>query len=233
MEQERDFKGVWFPKEVWLDTRITALEKMILLEIDSLDNENGCYASNEYLAEFCQCSERKVSESIRKLIEYDYVCVKSFDGRVRVLQSRLSKTASQSSKNCEAELQNLRQSNIIENNNKDNIIYIIDYLNKSAGTHYRVNNEKTKRLINSRLKEKFEIEDFVKVIDNKCKEWLNTDMEQYLRPETLFGTKFESYLNQKPLNRKQGTTQQNDFIHNSYSKDQIKNLITNLDEVEV
>ena len=45
---ERDFKGVWIPKEVWLDTRLSMIEKGILVEIDSLDfSESGCFASNE------------------------------------------------------------------------------------------------------------------------------------------------------------------------------------------
>ena len=68
-EQERDFKGVWIPKEVWLDTRLSALDKIIFVEIDSLDSEEkGCFASNKYIAEFCQCSETKVSKSISLLI---------------------------------------------------------------------------------------------------------------------------------------------------------------------
>ena len=50
--EKRDFKGVWFPAEVWLDERLTALDKFILMEIDSLDNDDGCYASNEHLAKF-------------------------------------------------------------------------------------------------------------------------------------------------------------------------------------
>ena len=117
---EREFKGVWFPKEVWLDERLSALDKIILLEIDSLDNEEkGCYASNEYLAEFCQCSERKITESISKLIKCEYLYVESFNGRTRVLKSILSNCAKQSSKNCEAEKQIFLQRKIKDNTNKD------------------------------------------------------------------------------------------------------------------
>ena len=76
---------------------------------------------------------------------------------------------------------------------------IVNYLNKKANTRYRVNNKKTKTLIKARLNEGFTEDDFIKVIDNKVKEWINTDMEKYLRPETLFGTKFEGYLNQKEV----------------------------------
>lgn len=115
-EQERDFKGVWIPKEIWLDKRLNALEKVILTEIDSLDNGvRGCFASNKHIAEFCQCSERSVTGSISKLVEIGYIYVESFDGRQRILRSRLAELARQGSKICEAESQNLRESNTSNN----------------------------------------------------------------------------------------------------------------------
>lgn len=75
---------------------------------------------------------------------------------------------------------------------------IVDHLNEKAGTNYRATTEKTKALIHARMAEGFTVDDFKIVIDKKCAEWRGTDMEQYLRPETLFGTKFEGYLNAKP-----------------------------------
>lgn len=82
-----------------------------------------------------------------------------------------------------------------ENNNN---IYslVIDYLNKKASTNYRATTKNTQSFINARVSEGYTIEDFKKVIDSKSKEWLNTDFEKYLRPATLFGTKFENYLNE-------------------------------------
>ncbi|MEM1455719.1 conserved phage C-terminal domain-containing protein [Pediococcus pentosaceus] len=74
---------------------------------------------------------------------------------------------------------------------------IISYLNEKAGTKYRASGTKTQRLIKARFNNGFNIEDFKKVIDTKIAEWGGTDMAKYLRPETLFGTKFESYLNQE------------------------------------
>jgi len=125
MEQERDFKGIWIPKEIWLDERLNALDKIILMEIDSLDcSEKGCFASNKYLADFCQCSENKVSATITKLVELGYITRESFDGRTRFVKSRLIKNISQTHKICEAETQNLLPSNIynnINNNKKSNI----------------------------------------------------------------------------------------------------------------
>lgn len=112
----RDFKGVWIPKEVWLDGRLSMLDKGILAEIDSLDNgESGCFASNEHLAEFCQCSLTKVSTSISKLIELGYLTVASFDGRKRFLKSSLSKSERQTFKNCKADFQILKDSNTYSN----------------------------------------------------------------------------------------------------------------------
>ena len=112
----RDFKGVWIPKEVWLDERLSMLDKGILAEIDSLDNgDAGCFASNEHLAEFCQCSLTKVSTSISKLIELGYLTVASFDGRKRFLKSSLSKSERQTFKNCKADFQILKDSNTDSN----------------------------------------------------------------------------------------------------------------------
>ena len=122
MSENRDFKGVWITKEVWLDTRLNALEKVILTEIDSLDNgEKGCYASNEHLAKFCQCSKTKVSTAIKKLIDCGYIYVQNFDGRKRELKSRLSNFERQNSKILKADYQILKESNI-DNNTNNNIV---------------------------------------------------------------------------------------------------------------
>lgn len=80
---------------------------------------------------------------------------------------------------------------------KENIDCIIQYLNQSIGTNYKPNSKSTIKLIKARFNDGFVLDDFYDVIDKKVKEWKNTEMEKYLRPETLFGNKFESYLNQK------------------------------------
>lgn len=88
MLAERDFKGVWIPKEIWLDKNLTLLEKAIFAEIDSLGlNPDGCFAKNEYFAEMFDCSERKVSAAISKLMKIGYVEQAKFDGRNRWLRS--------------------------------------------------------------------------------------------------------------------------------------------------
>lgn len=74
---------------------------------------------------------------------------------------------------------------------------IIGYLNEKAGKQFKHNTGKSKRCIEARWNEDFRLDDFKKVIDIKTSEWLGTSQEKYLRPETLFGTKFEGYLNQE------------------------------------
>lgn len=78
---------------------------------------------------------------------------------------------------------------------------IIDYLNEKTGSRYKHTSKKTQSLIKARVNESFTLDDFKKVIDIKTDEWKDTDMSKFLRPETLFGTKFESYLNQKQVTK--------------------------------
>lgn len=81
----------------------------------------------------------------------------------------------------------------IEYDNEIDIV--IEYLNKKAGVNFKSASEKNRKHILARLTEKFKIEDFYQVIDYRVATW-GTDekMKEYLRPETLFGSKFESYL---------------------------------------
>ena len=74
----------------------------------------------------------------------------------------------------------------------------IAYLNQVANKRYKFV-DKTKRLLLARFKEGYTLEDFKQVIDIKTAEWKDSpEFSKYLRPETLFGSKFDGYLNQKP-----------------------------------
>lgn len=87
-----------------------------------------------------------------------------------------------------------------ELSNKENIKEIeevVNHLNEKAGTKYKSSSKNTTKHIKARINDGYTLEDFKSVIDKKCSEWLNTDMEKYLCPDTLFGSKFEKYLNQK------------------------------------
>lgn len=75
---------------------------------------------------------------------------------------------------------------------------IVSYLNQKTGKSYKYTTRATRSLINARVKEGFSLDDFKKVIDTKVASWKGDNkMNTYLRPNTLFGTKFESYLNEK------------------------------------
>lgn len=91
----------------------------------------------------------------------------------------------------------------------DSLLYseIINYLNEKANRQFKSTTKKTQSLIKARFNDGWEVEDFKTVIDKKTQEWMGDGkMENYLRPETLFGTKFESYLNQnmKVVDKEQG-----------------------------
>lgn len=77
------------------------------------------------------------------------------------------------------------------------IVEVINYLNDKTKKSYKTSSKKTREKIRARIREGYTLDDFHYVIDVKSREWLGTSMEQYLRPETLFGTKFEGYLNQQ------------------------------------
>lgn len=79
---------------------------------------------------------------------------------------------------------------------KRKIVEIIAYLNSKLNSRYTVTADYINKHIRARLSEGFTVEDFKTVIDKKHREWSGTEMAKFLRPETLFGTKFQQYLNQ-------------------------------------
>ena len=90
----------------------------------------------------------------------------------------------------------------------DNIPYkeIIDYLNSKTGKNYRDNVQKNRSLIKARWSEGYRLDDFKHVIDNMVEDWSGTKYAKYLRPETLFGTKFDGYLNQGNVVKRENKT---------------------------
>ena len=222
-ELNRAFKGIWIPKEIWLNEDLTVMEKLFLVEIDSLDNEKGCYASNKYFADFFGISKGRCSQIINSLNEKQLISIEYFyEGKevkkrtIKVVNklNRVVNKLNNPIKNIkQGYLENAKENNTSLNNTSNNntkdkdtlsgnptaIPYkeITDYLNAAANKNYRHTTVTTRKAIKARCGEGFDINDFKKVIDIKTKEWKDdVKMNQFLRPETLFGTKFESYLNQ-------------------------------------
>jgi len=86
---------------------------------------------------------------------------------------------------------------------KDIYSAVVKYLNKELGTKYKATSNETKKHIRARLNEGYVQDEFFIVIDNQIAEWKGNDkMQKYLRPKTLFGTNFESYLQTQPVKLK-------------------------------
>ena len=86
-ENKRQFLGIWIPREIYLNKKLSWTDKILLVEINSLDNEKGCFASNDYFAEFLSVTKTTISISISKLKKLGFVKQVSFDGRTRVLKA--------------------------------------------------------------------------------------------------------------------------------------------------
>lgn len=214
---ERDFKGVWIPNDLWLNKKLTLIEKVFLVEIKLLDGESGCYASNSHFSEFFGLSKNRCSGIIRGLRNKGYIKItyfyekgkKSLERRVVRLNEgfvieKLTKEieSSMEARQLEWEKENIILKPKVKSLESTVSKEIVAYLNYKCSVNYKFGTKKTVTLINARIKEGYGVESFKKVIDKKCKEWMDSPMSKYLRPETLFGTKFESYVNEPETNNK-------------------------------
>ena len=213
MEVNRAFKGVWIPKEIWLDENLSLREKCFLVEIDSLDcSDQGCFASNAHFAKFSGLSKSRCSEIINSLEEKGYIRIElKYKEDSKQIEKRVIKTVhkyfgysenrtSRYSENPDRGSENTKDSNTINNtNNKYNYQEVIDYLNEKTGKSYKAVKTNNQH-INARYEEGYTLEDFKAVIDLKTSQWKgNPKMEPYLRPSTLFCAKnFENYVNEAP-----------------------------------
>lgn len=172
--------------------------------------------SRKYLAEWCGCSMATIDRTLNSLVDKGLISRTSYvtkHGYRAIEYATMSPTNIDELPNAEPQTAAtdgprtpttepqplLNEPQIpVQPNDPDPTEEIVDHLNKRADTHYRATTANTRNLIKARLKEGFTVEEFKLVIDKKCAEWLNNrDMARYLRPETLFGNKFESYLNAK------------------------------------
>lgn len=211
------------------DNRLTDSEKLLFAEITSLSNKYGyCTASNGYFAKLYNVVKETISRRISNLNKYGYLNIEIIKEGNEVKQRKMY-PLTQSSIPIDAKINtpidnsvntpidaNVKENNTSNNNTSNNNINridtlsgnptsypysdVIDYLNERTGKQYKSTTKKNQTVIRARSDEGFNLDDFKKVIDNKVAEWKGTDMEKYLRPETLFGTKFEGYLNQQQSN---------------------------------
>lgn len=213
MENERPNYYAIIPAEVRYDDDLKANAKLLYGEITALTYKTGvCYASNNYFARLYKVDPSAISKWVKNLedkeyIEVNYIKEKNVIKQREIKINGIAKCQYVLPKDGEGYCQKHKENNTSINNinNKEkinkkerneDIESVLRYLNLTLGTKYR-NCPSTVRHINARLDEGYTIDDFFNVIDNKYEEWKDTDMEKYLRPDTLFGTKFDIYLNQK------------------------------------
>lgn len=186
----------------------------------SQDGNSKFSGTRRYIAEWCGCSMRTVDNTLASLLSKQLIIkhekyvngVSSRDYTTVPAELAARQNATQATADTQTNAETQTEHNATEPHplleepqapaqpkEPDPTEEIVDHLNQRAGTHYRATTANTRKLIKARLKEGFTVDEIKLVIDKKCAEWLNNrDMAQYLRPETLFGNKFEAYLNAKP-----------------------------------
>lgn len=172
--------------------------------------ENQAFSGSlQYLADWTNSTKQGVVKCLKSLVEKGFIVktdkvingVKFCEYYATKFNGVCNKVVQGMQQSLMGGMQQSLPNNIaIDNlsNNKEIYIAVIDYLNSKTGQHFRSSTKSTQQHINARLAEGFKVEDFKRVVDNMCITWTGTEWEQYLRPSTLFGSKFENYLNRKP-----------------------------------
>ena len=125
---------------------------------------------------------------------------------------------------------NKKEDNELKNNSLYNAEQVLDYLNEKAETHFKPV-ESNLKFIRARLKDYTE-SDLKAVVDKKTAEWKGTQMQMYLRPETLFNaTKFESYINGLTPIKEQAKGNE-PFKSKDYTKQELDEMVDDIDDVE-
>jgi uncharacterized phage protein (TIGR02220 family) len=191
------------------------------------------------LVAICKENETAIKSTLDELKEFGYLEVikamptKENGGRISyeyIIYERKQEGKKQGIENLGVENQVQLNTNKENTNNKINYNNIVDYLNLKAKTNYRSTTPKTQTLIRARLNDGFTEDDFKKVIDNKCKEWIGTEFERYLTPETLFRpSNFEKYLNQKVITKPIGK----DASKREYTKEQFDAMYDNIEDINI
>ncbi len=182
--------------EIMRDQNLSPNQKFILAEIQQLCSlEKGCIASNRHFSELVGVKVQGVSNALADLVKKGYISidnsktVRNF-GRVITIHSDVS-TIHSDVITIHSDVETKENKTINKTINS-----AIEYLNDKANKRFN-NKSKDSQLLKQLIKQNYTIDDFKLVIDHKVYEWLNdAEMKKFLRPSTLFGSKFDRYLNE-------------------------------------
>ena len=218
------------PASVRYDNELLPNSKLLYAEITALSSSKGiCWASDDYFCKLYSAKRRTIQSWLKQLEDKGYITrqviykngTKEIEKRtISIVDTLLQKSAvpySRKMHNPTAEIcvDNSTSINTTSKNSKDIVALdfksVIDYLNIKTGKSYRLA-DTHKKLIRARYNEGYILEDFKKVIDNKVADWKdNKEFSKYLQPSTLFGNKFDSYLNQEISSKKQSAADEIDW----------------------
>jgi len=119
-KENRQFLGIWIPKEIYLNKDLSWTDKILVIEINSLDNERGCFASNDYFAEFLGVTKTTISTSISKLKKLGFIEQISFDGRTRILKAAFNNSEEQHIRKLKGSVQKNLKHNNTDNKTSNN-----------------------------------------------------------------------------------------------------------------
>lgn len=176
--------------QYWMvkDLKLTGVDLLAyaLIFTHTQGSQNGYSLGSEGIMRWCGCSQKSAVNSCKKLLDMGLISLNEKNGLKYILAT---------DSGTRKVLKDEEKTEHITDANAQVARKVLEYLNKKTGRNYRSTVAKTRSLINARLKEGFKEQDFYDVIDRKVYEWGdNEKMSIYLRPTTLFGTKFEAYL---------------------------------------
>lgn len=226
-----------------IDTLSAEAERFFTRLIMKVD-DHGCFHANPKLLKSALFPLKEITDEeiiswlesckeIELLIIYTYnlkryLKINDFGQRLRTMKSKFPQPNASDLQTNVSELRpEVEEEEETEEEDENEVEAIVCHLNLITGSSFKSKSEKTKKHINARIAEKFALDDFKAVINYKFKEWgQDQKMREFLRPETLFGTKFESYLQaaKKPTIILNGTgSKQNTYNSN---KADVAELVT-------
>lgn len=232
MKEQPNYYAI-IPANVRYDNDLIQGAKLLYGEITALSNQKGfCWANDMYFANLYKVSKKTIQTWLKSLEDKGYITREVIykEGSNEIVTRYIRLCAYPTNEKVHTPMhEKVRDNNTSINttvNNTNNIKIlsrskeqdyipfkeIVDYLNLKTNKKFRATSADTKKLIKARWHEGYKLDDFKRVIDNKCFSWeRDSEMSKYLRPKTLFGTKFESYLNENQIEKANiGYTRTND-----------------------